>query len=45
MQYINNANILQFLRLKVEFAIAKLQFVQYINNYCCKYSDNYYQFN
>ncbi len=45
MQYINNANILQFLRLEVELAIAKLQLAQYIDSYCCKYSNNYYQFN
>ncbi len=37
--------MLQFLRFKIEFTIAKLQFAQRINNYRRKYSNNYYQFN
>jgi len=34
--------MLQLLRLEAKLAIAKLQFAQRINNYCRKYSDNYY---
>ncbi len=44
MQYINNTNILQFLKLETKLATTKLQLVQYIDNYCCKYSNNYYRF-
>jgi len=37
--------MLQLLRFKVKLANAKLQLAQYIDNYCRKYSNNYYRFN